>query len=73
MNAADLAVVATYPSIVDAQIAQGVLEGDGIESIIRTENAGGMYPSLSGADLLVKTADAERAGELLRQHEETAK
>jgi len=49
----------------DAQIARGVLDQAGIESIIRADNAGGMYPTLSGADLIVRPEDAEKATEIL--------
>ena len=68
MNHVNLMAVATYPSTFAAQIAQGLLEAEGIESMIRADNAGGMYPALSGAELLVKSEDAERASEVLTQH-----
>jgi len=42
-----------------------VLEDAGIDSMIRSDNAGGMYPALAGADLLVRAEDAERALEAL--------
>jgi hypothetical protein len=61
----DLAVVATFRSTADAQIAQGLLNDVGIESMIRSDNAGGMYPALSGADLLVREEDLDRADEAL--------
>jgi len=62
---ADLIVVSTFPSTADALIAQGVLNDAGIDSMIRSDNAGGMYPALSGADLLVRAEDAEKAREAL--------
>ena len=49
----------------DAQIAKGLLDEVGIESMIRSDNAGGMYPALSGADLLVRADDVEKANEAL--------
>ena len=65
MNASELAVVATFRSVADAQVAKGVLDEIGIESMIRSDNAGGMYPALSGAEVLVRTEDVERANEAL--------
>lgn len=62
---ADLIVVSTFRSTADALVAQGVLEDAGIDSMIRSDNAGGMYPALAGADLLVRAEDAERALEAL--------
>jgi Putative prokaryotic signal transducing protein len=60
-----LIVVATFRSTADALVAKGVLDDAGIESMIRSDNAGGMYPALAGADLLVREEDAERALEAL--------
>ena len=65
MNESELAVVATFRSTADAQVAKGVLDEVGIESMIRSDNAGGMYPALSGADLLVRAEDVEKADEAL--------
>jgi hypothetical protein len=60
-----LIVVSTFRSTADALVAKGVLDDAGIESMIRSDNAGGMYPALAGADLLVREEDAERALEAL--------
>ena len=65
MNATELVVLSTFRSITDAQIAKGLLDAVEIESIIRSDNAGGMYPTLDTADLLVRADDAERAREAL--------
>ena len=65
MTSPDLVVVSTFPSAADAQLAKGVLDQAGIESMIRMDNAGGMYPSMGGAELLVRTGDVEDAMELL--------
>jgi Putative prokaryotic signal transducing protein len=65
----DLVVVATFRSTPDAQIAKGILDEAGIESMIRADNAGGMYPAISGAELLVRTEDVQTANEALnRRH-----
>ena len=60
-----LIVVSTFRSIADARVAKGVLDEAGIDSMIRSDNAGGMYPALAGADLLVREEDAESALEAL--------
>jgi len=62
----DLVVVSTFPSLPDAQIAKGVLDEAGIRSMIRTDNAGGMYPAIGGAELLVRAEDLDKAREALR-------
>jgi hypothetical protein len=69
MNRSGLISVSTFRSTADAQIAKGVLDESGIESIIRSDDAGGMYPAIGGADLLVRAADHERATDALhRRH-----
>jgi hypothetical protein len=65
VTSSNLIVVSTFPSAPDAQLAKGVLDEAGIESMIRTDDAGGMYPGISGADLLVRSEDLERAREAL--------
>jgi putative signal transducing protein len=65
MKSPTLIVVSTFRSTADARVAKGVLDEAGIDSMIRSDNAGGMYPALAGADLLVRADDAERALEAL--------
>ncbi len=68
MNSEDfsgLVVVSTFRSMADAQIAKGVLQDVGIESMLRADNAGGMYPALGGTELLVRTEDFRKARESL--------
>ena len=65
MKPTELVAVSTFRSTADAQIAKGILDEAGIESVIRSDNAGGMYPALAGAELLVSTEDlAEATGTL---------
>ena len=66
MKSSDLIAISTFRSTADAQIAKGLLDEAGIESMIRADNAGGMYPAISGAELLVRSEDTERAAEALR-------
>jgi hypothetical protein len=65
----EIAVVATFRSTADAQIAKGVLDEVGIESMIRSDNAGGMYPSLDSADLMVNVEDVDKANEALKSRQ----
>ena len=69
MSSSNLIVVSTFRSAADAQLAKGILDEDGIESMIRADNAGGMYPAIGGADLLVRSEDLEKAHDALhRRH-----
>jgi hypothetical protein len=67
MKATELVTVSTFRSIVDAEIAKGVLDDAKIESMIRSDNAGGMYPAIGGAELVVRAEDVEKADEALRR------
>ena len=67
MKPSDLTVVSTFPSKADAQIAKGILDEIGIESMIRADNAGGMYPAIGAAELLVRSEDATKATDALRR------
>jgi len=65
MKSPALVVVRTFRSPAEAGVAKGVLDEAGIRSMIRSDNAGGMYPSLAGADLLVRQEDLDTALEAL--------
>jgi hypothetical protein len=66
MKQTELVVVSTFPSTADAQIAKGILDEAGIESLIRSDNAGGMYPAMAGAEILVKADDVAEATKTLQ-------
>ena len=68
MKPADLVVVSTFGSTMEAQVAKGRLDGAGIESMVRTDNAGGMYPAIGRVELLVRSEDAEKANDALLRH-----
>ena len=68
MKATELVVLSTFRSVTDAQIAKGILDEIQIECSIRSDNAGGMYPALDSAELLVRADDAEQAREALERH-----
>jgi hypothetical protein len=61
----ELVVVAEFRSIADAQVAKGVLDERGLDSFIRSDNAGGMYPALAGAQLVVRADDRKKAEDAL--------
>ena len=66
MNSSDLVAVSTFQLDAEAQVAKGVLDEAGIESMIRSDNAGGMYPAIAGVELLVRAEDLEKATEALQ-------
>lgn len=72
MNPSELIAVSTFRSTADAQIAKGILDEVGIESMIRSDDVGGMYPGISGADLLVRAEDAEKANDALHRRHRSA-
>jgi hypothetical protein len=64
-----LVVIRSFGDRFEADLAQSALEAAGIESLVRSDDAGGMRPALTfanGAELVVRTEDAERADEILR-------
>ena len=65
MKAPDLIVISTFQSTADALIAKGILDETGIESMIRADNAGGMYPAIGRVELLVRSEDVEKANDAL--------
>lgn len=69
MKTTALITIATFPSAADAQLAKGILDEEGIDSMIRSDDAGGMYPAIGGAELLVRAEDGARADEAIhRRH-----
>jgi hypothetical protein len=72
MSSSDLIAISTFRSTADAQIAKGILDEVGIESMIRADNAGGMYPAMSGAELLVRSEDVDKAHDALHRRDRRA-
>jgi hypothetical protein len=61
-------VIRSYPSELEAQLAQAVLDAHGIPSMLLRDDAGGMQPTLtllSGVRLLVRHDDALEALRIL--------
>jgi hypothetical protein len=60
----DIVVVATYPSEVEASIAQASLDSAGIDSIMLRDDAAGIIPSISflkGVRVAVRAEDVKDA------------
>ncbi len=68
MSAGDLVVVRVYPNRFEADVARSALEAADIESLVRSDDYGGVQPGLwlaRGVELLVREEDAPRAEEVL--------
>ncbi|MGC2434433.1 MAG: DUF2007 domain-containing protein, partial [Desulfobaccales bacterium] len=65
-------VLETFYSRIEAEMAAGLLESEGIPALVMADDAGGAYPSLQfvrGVRLLVAAADRYRAREILKAME----
>lgn len=62
-----LVTVATFLNHIEADLAKSALEAAGIESMIQSDDCGGVRPHLwmGGIQLLVRDEDAQRALEIL--------
>jgi len=67
MTDSELAVVAVFPNRIAAEMAQGALMADGIDSVVSADDAGAMYVGLwvSGVRLLVRAEDVDNARQVL--------
>ena len=73
MNFDDAVVLQTFYNRIEAEIAQGILEAEGIEAVIMADDAGGTYPMLQfirGVKLMVAPEDKLRAQEILAAMED---
>lgn len=73
MNLDDAVVIETFPNRILAELAAGLLEGEGIEALVMADNAGGAYPALQfvrGVRLLVAPQDEAQAREILAAMQE---
>jgi hypothetical protein len=69
MDDTTLVVVRTFNDRIEAELAQSALEAAGIDSILRSDDAGGQRPHMAytnGVELLVRAGDAGQADEVLR-------
>jgi hypothetical protein len=68
LNLDDAVVLETFSSRIEAEMAAGLLESEGVPALVLADDAGGAYPSLQfvrGVRLLVAAEDAYRAREIL--------
>ncbi len=64
----DFVVVRTFSYRQEADLAQGALQAAGIESMVRSDDGGGLRPGLAfanGVELIVRGEDADAAAEIL--------
>ena len=69
MNLDDAIVLETFASRIEAEMAAGLLESEGVEAMVMADDAGGAYPMLQfirGVRLMVYREDEARAREILR-------
>ncbi|OGR07919.1 MAG: hypothetical protein A3K23_06170 [Desulfobacca sp. RBG_16_58_9] len=68
MNLDDAIVLETFTNYIAAEMTAGLLESEGVEARVVTDDGGGMYPSLRltlGVRLMVYREDEARAREIL--------
>jgi hypothetical protein len=73
LNFDDAVVLETFPNRIEAEMAAGLLESEGIEARIMADDAGGAYPMLQfirGVKLMVAPEDEARAKEILAAMEQ---
>jgi hypothetical protein len=68
LNFDDAVILETFPNRVSAEMAQGLLEAEGIDAVVMADDAGGAYPMLQfirGVKLMVAPEDEARSREIL--------
>ena len=68
MTAGPPVVLRTFPSRIDAELARSALEAAGIDSMVRSDDAGATQPGLwmtRGVAVLVREEDVDEASDLL--------
>ena len=67
MSDAELVVIRTFLTRVDADLAKTALDAAGIDSMVRSDDAGGLRPHLwmGGIAVLVRAEDVDRAEAVL--------
>ena len=69
----EVAVLRTLPTREEAELLRGLLETNGIQAFVASDDARGLQPPLelvTGVKLLVAEEERERAEEVLRAMEE---
>jgi hypothetical protein len=73
MDFDDAVILQTFYNRIEAEMVQGILEAEGIETVIMADDAGGTYPMLQflrGVKLMVAAEDKHRAQEILAAMED---
>jgi hypothetical protein len=68
LNLDDAVVLETFYNRIEAEMAAGLLESEGIEALVMADDAGGTYPMLQfirGVKLMVAAEDEAEAREIL--------
>ena len=68
MDEGKLTIVRRFSYRQEAELARAALEAAGIESMVRSDDAGGLRPGLAfsnGVELIVRAEDAESARDVL--------
>ncbi|MBI2338324.1 DUF2007 domain-containing protein [Candidatus Daviesbacteria bacterium] len=65
----NLVIIKTFNTRMEAEIAKGFLEANGVKAVVQADDEGGMAPfpfrpTSQGARLLVKESDLKKAEEL---------
>ena len=71
----NLVVIRTFSNAFEAEVAKSALDAIGVDSMIRSDDAGGLQPGLwpaSGVQLLVREEDRQRADEVLTPRSDRA-
>jgi hypothetical protein len=69
----DAVVLESFYSRIEAEMAAGLLESEGVPAMVMADDVGGAYPSLQfvrGVRLMVAAEDRYRAWEILKAMEE---
>jgi hypothetical protein len=69
LNLDDAIVLETFASRIEAEMAAGLLESEGVEAMVLADDAGGAYPMLQfirGVRVMVYREDEARAREILQ-------
>jgi putative signal transducing protein len=68
MTHSELVVVRTFNDRIEAELAQSALQAAEIDSMVRSDDAGGLRPHMAlqnGVELLVRSEDARAARQIL--------
>ncbi len=68
----DLVIIKTFTDRMEANIAKGFLEANGIPAFVKADDSGGAEPfpfaNVPGVDLVIRQEDYEKAKKLFEQN-----